>query len=227
MDNTLPSEIIKFNQEISKYFLVGSVGAFLGNILFEALSDLHCTMDNTNVLGGGDTPPPPRGTTSTAVPTTGENTPSTTSNNDKYRERVDKVWDSLAEPRSSLILHPDVVAQLKKNIETYDKIASGRALSRDEVLASTVFRRKYSEHFDGVNSLASKSLEEQQNYNALLRTNWQSAASIEMRKAFMKSSAALIESKETTTQSTSMDTGSTGEQASQPNIMNISNMINR
>ncbi len=108
MDNTLPSEILKFNQVISKYFLVGSIGAFLGNILFEFLSDLHCSMDNRNVLVGGVTPPtttaPTTGgttapvTSPTSAPTTGGTTapvtsPSTSSTSKTltHKERVDEL----------------------------------------------------------------------------------------------------------------------------------------
>ncbi len=112
----------------------------------------------------------------------------------------------MAEPhRPRLILHPDYVAQLKKIIDTFDRLGSHRNLTRDEVLSLTAFRRKYNEHFEGVALLASKPLSEQQDYNALLRARWQSPESIETRKAFIQSTAAITKPTPTTTQSHVMD----------------------
>jgi hypothetical protein len=63
-DFLLSINLVKFNQDISKYLLVGSVGASLGNILFEIYSDFNIKPFygmNADVMGGGQNPAGPQG----------------------------------------------------------------------------------------------------------------------------------------------------------------------
>jgi hypothetical protein len=63
-DSLLSINLIEFNQNISKYLLVGSVGASLGNIFFEIFSDLKIphfyAMDNVGEINGGQNPAIPQ-----------------------------------------------------------------------------------------------------------------------------------------------------------------------
>lgn len=64
-DSLLSINLIEFNQNISKYLLVGSVGAYLGKIFFEVFSDLKIpyfyAMDNVGEINGGQNPAGPQG----------------------------------------------------------------------------------------------------------------------------------------------------------------------
>jgi len=235
LDNGLSIELLKHNQELSKYFFIGSIGAFLGKMLSEAFPDLYCTMDNTNITGGGSTPPAPMPTSTTPpapmptsttppapMPTSApaEGLGSSGRTRADYDRDVRAVLASLREPKLNCIHHPDVIKQVAKNMNALEQTATIRSLTRDEVLALTVYRRQYSAHMEGLSLLASKSLEEQQSFNASKQLHWQSAEMVEMRRKFIEVGSA-------STQSVATATQSAAAQTQQANVMDINNIINR
>jgi hypothetical protein len=69
---------------------------------------------------------------------------------------------ALAEPKSKVILHPDMVKQIKANIFQLEQAGATRNLTHDEIIALSMHRRSCSEHARGLAWLATKSVEERQ-----------------------------------------------------------------
>jgi NADH-ubiquinone oxidoreductase chain 5 len=160
-----------------------------------------------------------------------------------YDQAVRSLFRSLLDPRSNHILHPDIAKQVKANINALELTATKRSLTRDEVLALTVHRRKYSNHSEGLVWLATKSLEEQQAFNAKKQSMWEAADMIELRKKFLDIEISSSQSVPAATQSVPAATqpvtpiaqpaapaaqpGAVQPQAQPTNIMDINNILNR
>jgi hypothetical protein len=134
-----------------------------------------------------------------------------------HDQAVRSLLESFGDPKSKNILHPDVLKRVKETVNALEQKATIRSLTTDEVLALTVFRRKYSEHAQGLVWLATKSLEEQERFNALRQNIWQKPDMIELRRKFLEVGGGFTQSVPAAVQPQTQPT----------NTMDLSNILNR
>ena len=135
--------------------------------------------------------------------------PRTKTEHDKL---ANELLASFGDPKTKLILHPDIVKQVKAAILRWEQIAATRDLTRDEVVSLTIHRRGYSQHKMGLTWLASKSLEDQQSIMAAKERSWATPDMIEDRRKYFEATKGITQPAQPQTQ---------------PNAMDLSNILNR